>query len=154
MIFQLLDNRHNSLAGSRSRPGHGFLVVSGEGLQDAGVNDLAGDVRELGRVDGAGGFGQADATAAVTRVPGIDDLAAAGDEVDVRCTGVRSGSVILPQVSIGGRLADIVSVGVTPGVPGTQTVRVRVPTGIHAGSVRVRLTYLGRSSDAVTMAVK
>ena len=92
--------------------------------------------------------------ARTTYIAGSEDPAAAGDEIDILCTGVRSGSVILPQVAIGGRLADIVSVGVTPGVPGTQTVRVRVPTGIHAGSVRVRLTYLGRSSNAVTMAVK
>jgi hypothetical protein len=92
--------------------------------------------------------------ARTTYIAGSEDPAAAGDEIDILCTGVRSGSAILPQVAIAGRLADIVSVSVTPGVPGTQTVRVRVPTGMHAGSVRVRLTYLGRSSNAVTMAVK
>jgi hypothetical protein len=85
-----------------------------------------------------------------------EDPPAAGDEIDILCTGVRPrpGSIILPQVAIGGQFAQIVSVDMTSGVSGTQTVRVRVPTGIHAGSVDVRLTYLGRSSNAVMMAVK
>jgi uncharacterized protein (TIGR03437 family) len=69
--------------------------------------------------------------------------------------GLSAGARIAPQVAIGGRLAEIVSVGDAPGVPGAKAVRVRVPLGVTAGSViAVRLTYLGRPSNAVTMAVK
>jgi hypothetical protein len=85
---------------------------------------------------------------------GPDDPAAAGDEVDVLCENVGSGSTVMPQVAIGGRLARIVSTADAPGVAGARSFRVIVPRGVVAGSVAVRVTYLGRSSNVVTMPVK
>jgi hypothetical protein len=85
---------------------------------------------------------------------GPDDPAAAGDAVDVLCKGFGPDSPVMPQVAIGGRLARIVSMGDAPGVAGVKTLRVQVPQGVAAGSVLVRLTYLDRSSNTVTMWVK
>jgi hypothetical protein len=92
--------------------------------------------------------------AGTSYVAARDDPAAADDEVDILCTGLRPSGVIPPQVTIGGRLAEIVSFGDAPGFAGTNAVRVRVPRGLTGGSVVVRLTYLTRSSKPVTMAVK
>lgn len=83
-----------------------------------------------------------------------DDPAAADDEVDILCSGLSPAGVIPPQVTIGGRLAEIVSFGDAPGITGANAVRVRVPRGLAGGSVVVRLKYLARNSKPVTLAVK
>lgn len=84
-----------------------------------------------------------------------DDPAVVGDSVDIYCTGLSSGGVIPPRVAIGGRMAALVEVGTVPGAPGVNQVRVRIPNGITPGpAVRVRLTYLDRPSNEVTIGVR
>jgi hypothetical protein len=84
-----------------------------------------------------------------------DDPAAVGESVDIYCIGLAAGGVIPPQVAIGGRMAALLAVGTVPGAPGVNLVRVRIPTGITPGpAVRVRLTYLDRPSNEVTIAVR
>jgi len=87
-------------------------------------------------------------------VAGPSDPAAAGDEIDILCRGLGSDAIVLPQVTLGSRLATIVSVRDAPGVAGARTIRVRVPEGVAADTVPARLTYLGRFSNAVTLAIK
>jgi uncharacterized protein (TIGR03437 family) len=63
--------------------------------------------------------------------------------------------VITPQVIVGGRLAQVLYYGAAPGYPGYDQVNFVVPDSVPTGpAVSVRLTYIGRSSNAVTLAVQ
>jgi uncharacterized protein (TIGR03437 family) len=84
-----------------------------------------------------------------------NDPAAVGESVDIYCTGLAAGGVIPLQVAIGGRMAAVLAVGTVPVAPNVDQVRVRIPTGIVPGpAVRVRLTYLDRPSNEVTIGVQ
>ena len=81
--------------------------------------------------------------------------ASAGDVLSMYTTSLFEGGVIPPQVAIGGQLAQILFFGDAPGYPGYFQVNFRVPNGVAPGSaVSVRLTYIGRPSNAVTIGVQ
>ena len=80
--------------------------------------------------------------------------AVAGESLSMYTTSLLDGGVIPPQVAIGGQLAEVLYFGAS-GYPGYNQVNFRVPVGLaHGDSVPVRLIYLGRSSNAVTIAVQ
>jgi hypothetical protein len=81
--------------------------------------------------------------------------ATVGEALEMYCTGLDDGSRIRPVVTIGSRRADILSVRRVPGVAGIGQVTVRVPEGVAPGpAVAVRLMYLGRTSNDVTIVVQ
>jgi galactose oxidase-like protein len=84
-----------------------------------------------------------------------DHPAAAGEALSMYTTSLADGSVIAPQVIVGGRLAQVLYYGAAPGYPGYYQVNFVVPAGVPTGpAVSVRLTYIGRSSNAVTIGVR
>jgi hypothetical protein len=86
------------------------------------------------------------------RIASADDPAVAGEYLSIYLTGLLDGSVIPPQIAIGGRPAEITFFGAVPGYPGLDVINIRMPSGVTPGpAVPVRLNYLGRSSNQVNI---
>jgi hypothetical protein len=84
-----------------------------------------------------------------------DDPAAADGAIDLDVRGLAAESTAPMRMSIGGRLATVLSVTTLPEGAGVSVVRVRVPRGIAPGpAVPVRLFEMDRPSNTVTMAVR
>lgn len=81
--------------------------------------------------------------------------AIAGEALAMYTSNLAEGGAVPPQVTIGAKLAEILYFGDAPGYPGYFQVNFRVPNGVAPGSaVPVRLTYIGRPSNAVTIGVR
>jgi hypothetical protein len=93
--------------------------------------------------------------AGTRQVASSDNPASLGEPLEIYLTGLTDGGVIPPQVAIGGRMAELLYFGKVPGFDRLNQVNVRVPSGVAPGpNVSVRLTYLSRSSNEVTIAVQ
>jgi len=93
--------------------------------------------------------------ASTGQIASADTPAVSGEALSMYTTSLFEGGLIPPQVAIGGTLAEILYFGDAPGFPGYNQVNFRVPGAIVPGpAVSVRLTYIGRSSNSVTIGLQ
>jgi len=82
------------------------------------------------------------------------DPAVAGEVLEIYGAGLLEGSVLAPSVIIGGKVAEVLYFGKTS-YEGMNQVNVSVPAGIGAGAaVSMRMTYMGRWSNEVTIGIR
>ncbi len=93
--------------------------------------------------------------AATGEIASSTSPAAAAEILSMYTTSLVNGGVIPPQTAVGGRLAEVLFFGAAPGYPGYWQVNCRVPNGVAPGpAIPVRLTYLGRMTNVVSIGVQ
>jgi hypothetical protein len=133
-------------AGGPGSAGYDFYVTTRKRLEEPAPVLLS--------LSGAGSGQGAILHPGTSQVASSSNPAIIGEALEIYCTGLVDGSTAPPQITIGDRVAEILFFGKAPGLDGVNQVNVRVP-GISPGpAVPVRLTYLGRLSNEVTIGVR
>jgi hypothetical protein len=83
------------------------------------------------------------------------DPAIPGEVLSMYAANLAPGGVVPPQVIVGGQLAQTLYFGAAPGYPGYFQINFRLPEGVVEGAaVPLRLSYLDRSSNVVSIGVQ
>lgn len=89
------------------------------------------------------------------RLASPEDPAGAGEVLEIYGFGMAENARLLPQIFIGGQSAEVLYFGNAPDYPGVFQVNVRVPNSVSpGGTVAVRMRYLDRPSNEVTIGVR
>ena len=92
--------------------------------------------------------------AGTSQVASATNPAVIGEVLEIYGTGLVDGSAVPPQIAIGDRVAEVLYFGKAPGFVGLNQMNVRVPAISPGAAVPVRLTYLDRLSNEVTIGVR
>jgi hypothetical protein len=88
------------------------------------------------------------------RLVSSTDPAEPGEVVEIYGAGLLDRGAITPQLSIGGKVAEVLWFGNAPAYQSLAQINARVPSGVASGNATVRFSYLGRHSNDVSMAVR
>lgn len=145
----LLNDGRVLIAGGESSFGSYFGSSASAELYESPSMSRAPVLRSLS--NGQGAILHADTHQVVSPM----NPATVGEALEIYGSGLIEGGAVPPQIAIGGRMAEVLFFGNAPGIPGLSQVNVRTPSDVAPGpTVPVRLTYLGRSSNEVTLAVQ
>jgi uncharacterized protein (TIGR03437 family) len=87
---------------------------------------------------------------------GYGAIAARGESADIYATGLgpAGDAALVPQVTIGGGDATVVSSGLAAGVAGVYVVKVEIPADLPPGDLPLKLTVNGVESNTVKIGVR
>ncbi len=106
-------------------------------------------------VPGAGDIQGMILHAGSSRLASAADPAEVGEALELYLEGLAEKGAISPRVSIGGLAVEVLYFGAVSQYPGLFQVNVLVPPGVNPGTaVPVRINYLDRPSNEVTIAVR
>jgi hypothetical protein len=147
----LLNNGRVLIAGGESSERIGVFYTATVELYTPAVLVPAPQLFSLS----ADGKGQGAIWHATTgQVASSSNPAVAGEVLSMYTSKLIEGGVIPPQVVIA-RLAEVLYFGDAPGYAGYSQVNFQMPKGVPSGpDVTVRLTYLSRPTNEVTIGVR